>query len=94
MTNTKFVQNCYYVCSRLKVSLHVASGEAKEAHKLPDMIFRKAIIVYRQVEFKVKGNPTINAKSLACDTENEHALTCTRETCSCSQKSVQWNQWR
>ena len=30
-----------------------------------------------------------NAKSLACDTENEHALTCTRETCSCSQTAVQ-----
>ena len=27
-----------------------------------------------------------NAKSLACDTGDEHALTCTRETCSCSQK--------
>ena len=27
--------------------------------------------------------PTSNAKSLACDTANEHALTCTRETCSC-----------
>ena len=35
-----------------------------------------------------------NAKSLACDTANEHALTCTRETCSCSQTVVQWNQWR
>ena len=31
---------------------------------------------------------------LACDTANEHALTCTRETCSCSQTAVQWNQWR
>ena len=38
--------------------------------------------------------PTSNAKSLACDTANEHALTCTRETCSCSQTAVQWNQWR
>ena len=38
--------------------------------------------------------PTSNAKSLACDTANEHALTCTRETCSCSQTTVQWNQWR
>ena len=38
--------------------------------------------------------PTSNAKSLACDTVNEHALTCTRETCSCSQTAVQWNQWR
>ena len=28
--------------------------------------------------------PTSNAKSLACDTANEHALTCTREACSCS----------
>ena len=35
-----------------------------------------------------------NAKSLACDTGNEHALTCTRETCSCSQTAFQWNQWR
>ena len=35
-----------------------------------------------------------NAKSLACDTANEHALTCTRETCSCSQTAAQWNQWR
>ena len=38
--------------------------------------------------------PTSNAKSLACDTANEHALTCTREKCSCSQTAVQWNQWR
>ena len=38
--------------------------------------------------------PTSNAKSLACDTANEHALTCTREACSCSQTAVQWNQWR
>ena len=38
--------------------------------------------------------PTSNAKSLACDTANEHTLTCTRETCSCSQTAVQWNQWR
>ena len=43
--------------------------------------------------------PTINAKSLACDTANEHALTCTREACtreacSCSQTAAQWNQWR
>ena len=38
--------------------------------------------------------PTSNAKSLACDTANEDALTCTRETCSCSQTAVQWNQWR
>ena len=38
--------------------------------------------------------PTSNAKSLACDTANEHALTCTRETCSCSLTAVQWNQWR
>ena len=30
-----------------------------------------------------------NAKSLACDTANEHALTCTGETCSCSQTAVQ-----
>ena len=37
--------------------------------------------------------PTSNAKSLACDTAYEHALTCTRETCSCSQAAVQWNQW-
>ena len=37
--------------------------------------------------------PTSNAKSLACDTANEHALTFTRETCSCSQTAVQWNQW-
>ena len=36
----------------------------------------------------------LNAKSLACDTANEHALTCTRETCSCSQTAVQWNQRR
>ena len=35
-----------------------------------------------------------NAKSLAFDTANENALTCTRETCSCSQTPVQWNQWR
>ena len=35
-----------------------------------------------------------NAKSLAFDTANEHALTCTREACSCSQTAVQWNQWR
>ena len=33
--------------------------------------------------------PTSEAKSLAYDTANEHALTCTRETCSCSQKAVQ-----
>ena len=32
---------------------------------------------------------TSNAKSLACDTANEHALTCTREACSCSQTAVQ-----
>ena len=38
--------------------------------------------------------PIINAKSQACDTANEHALTCTRETCSCSQTAVQRNQWR
>ena len=38
--------------------------------------------------------PTSNVKSLACDTANEHALTCTRETCSCSQTAVQWNQSR
>ena len=37
---------------------------------------------------------TSNAKSLACDTANEHALTCTRETCSCSQTAEQWNQCR
>ena len=37
--------------------------------------------------------PTINDKSLACDPVNEHALTCTRETCSCSQSPVQWNKW-
>ena len=28
--------------------------------------------------------PTSNAKSLACDTANEHALTCTRESYSYS----------
>ena len=38
--------------------------------------------------------PTSNAKSLACDIANEHALTCTRETCSCSQTAVQWIQWQ
>ena len=27
---------------------------------------------------------------MACDTANEHALTCTRETCSCSQTAVQY----
>ena len=26
-------------------------------------------------------HPTSSAKSLSCDTANEHALTCTRETC-------------
>ena len=31
---------------------------------------------------------TSNAKSLSCDTVNEHALTSTRETCSCSQTAV------
>ena len=31
---------------------------------------------------------------MACDTANKHALTCTWETCSCSQTAVQWNQWR
>ena len=36
---------------------------------------------------------TGNAKSLACDTANEHALTCNRETCSCNLSAVQWNQW-
>ena len=46
-----------------------------------------------KVKFKATY-PTSNAKSLACDTANEHALTCTRETCSCSQTAVQWNQWR
>ena len=35
-----------------------------------------------------------NVKSLVCDTANEHALTCTRETCSCCQTSVQWNKWQ
>ena len=36
--------------------------------------------------------PTSNAKSLACDTTNEYALTYTREPFSCSQTAVQWNQ--
>ena len=35
-----------------------------------------------------------NAKSLICDTSNEHALTCTRDTCSYSHTAVKWNQWR
>ena len=43
---------------------------------------------------KLSTYDDFNAKSLACDTANEHALTCTRETCSCSQTAVQWNQWR
>ena len=38
--------------------------------------------------------PNNNVESLACDTVNEHALACTREACSCSQTTVQWNQWR
>ena len=46
------------------------------------------------LKFSQATYPTSNAKSLACDTANEHALTCTRETCSCSQTAVQWNQWR
>ena len=41
------------------------------------------------VEVLLGYYPTSNAKSLACDTANEHALTCTRETCSCSQTAVQ-----
>ena len=36
---------------------------------------------------------TSKAKSLVCDKANEHALTCTREACSCSQTAVQWNQY-
>ena len=35
-----------------------------------------------------------NTKSLACDTANERTLTCTSDTCSYSQKAVQWNKWR
>ena len=42
--------------------------------------------LFNGVEVKLKSSeatyPTGNAKSLACDTANEHALTCTRETCS------------
>ena len=38
--------------------------------------------------------PANNAKSLACDTANEPALPCIRETCSCSHTAVQQNQWR
>ena len=53
---------------------------------------------YRSSQLMLRSSsdiyPTNNAKSLACDTANEHALTCTRETCSCSQTAVQWNQWR
>ena len=33
--------------------------------------------------------PTSNAKSLACDIDNEHELACNRETCICSQTAVQ-----
>ena len=50
------------------------------------------------IQLKLKSSyatyPTSNAKSLTCDTANEHALTCTTEACSCSQTAVQWNQWR
>ena len=31
-----------------------------------------------------------NSKSLVCETASEHALTCIRETCSCSQTAVQY----
>ena len=53
------------------------------------------IHAFEQIKVKVKvllgyiPNYYCNAKSLACDTENEHALTCTRETYSCSQTAVQ-----
>ena len=36
-----------------------------------------------QVPIKKKSDYS-NAKSLACETANEHALICTRETCNCS----------
>ena len=51
-------------------------------------------VTYLKLKSSQATYPTSNAKSLACDTANEHALTCTRETCSCSQTAVQWNQWR
>ena len=51
------------------------------------------VIRHSVKELKLKSSyskyPTSNAKSLACDTANEHALTCTRETCSYSQTAVQ-----
>ena len=58
--------------------------------------FLLLFLAIRKIYIKVllATYPTTNAKSLACDTANEHALTCTRETCSCSQTAVQWNQWR
>ena len=51
---------------------------------------------YRALKSSWATYPISNAaaKSLACDTANEHAITCTRETCSCSETAVQWNQWR
>ena len=53
---------------------------------------------FQIIKLKLKSsqatNPTSNVKSLACDTANEHALTCTREARNCSQTAVQWNQWR
>ena len=43
-----------------------------------------SIFVFWQWKLSVKSSyerySTINAKSLACDTANEHALTCSRET--------------
>ena len=53
------------------------------------------LLVLSAVKVKVKSSwatyPTSDAKSLTCDTANEHALTCTKETCSCSQTAVQWS---
>ena len=51
--------------------------------KIQTMPFHGTKIILK-LKSSLATYPTSNAKSLACDTAMEHALTCTRETCSCS----------
>ena len=50
---------------------------------------KKCGLSFYKLKTSLATYPTSNAKSLARDTANEHALTCTRETCSRSQTVVQ-----
>ena len=72
----------------MSCELKITSGSKKKCVKIPWRSDIPLKSYQRKTVLRGLEIHSSNAKSLACDTVNEHALTCTKETCSCSQTAV------